>query len=282
MSDANFISQADALELVGNNGVSFVDGSWYLPAQNRNGHEEYTHMRIPGAVFFDIDRISDPETSLPHMLPSPADFARAVSVMGISHDQLIIVYDGPGLFSAARVWWTFKIMGAPDVRILEGGLDAWKAARLPLETGNPNPPMAHLFETAFRPGMVCSMETVQSEVNAGRAVVLDARSADRFNGTAPEPRPGLRSGHMPGSISLPFDLLLENGQMKDPQALDNLFNSLGVDRDRKVITSCGSGVTAAILTLALVQSGRTNHCLFDGSWAEWGKPDGPPVIKDET
>ena len=281
MTEANFISQAEAVELTGRTGVSFVDGSWYLPAQNRDAIGEFMQMRIPGAVFFDIDQISDPNTDLPHMLPDPEMFAKAVSVLGISHDHLIVVYDGPGLFSAPRVWWTFKVMGARDVRILESGMDGWKRAKLPIETGNPNPPLAHMFEACFQPEMVADIQSVREELESGKAVVLDARPVDRFQGKAPEPRPGLRSGHMPGAISLPFNILLEDGRMKSPQALDSLFNSLGIDRSQRVITSCGSGVTAAVLSLALTESGRTAHRLYDGSWAEWGKPQGPPVVTDE-
>lgn len=281
MTQANFISQEKAVALVGQTDVSFVDGSWYLPSQGRNAKAEFEQMRIPGAVYFDIDAVSDTTTDLPHMLPTPQEFAKAVSLLGIGHDHLIVVYDGPGLFSAPRVWWTFKIMGAETVAILEGGMDGWKDANLPIETGNPNPPLAHIFEPSFHPERVCDIDDLQQAINEGNTVVLDARPNDRFKGNAPEPRAGLRSGHMPGSVSLPFNLLMENGRMKEPQSLDTLFTELGIDQDTPVITSCGSGVTAAIITLALDQAGRTNHRLFDGSWAQWGKPDGPPVLIDE-
>ncbi len=281
MSVTNFISQKDALELVGRDDVSFVDGSWYLPAQKRNGWEEFNAMRIPGAVYFDIDAICDPDTDLPHMLPSQEEFAREVSILGISEQHLIIVYDGPGLFSAPRVWWTFKAMGAPDVRILEGGLDHWKATDLPLETGNPNPPRAKLFNAEFDEKLVVDMKQVEANIRSAEAMVLDARSAARFNGEAAEPRAGLRGGHIPGSLNLPFQNLIEDGKLKSPDELDAFFDDMGIGRQTPVITSCGSGVTAAILTLALAQSGRFNTRLFDGSWTQWGQSGGPPVTNDE-
>lgn len=281
MTEASFIAQSDAVGLIGRDDVSFVDASWYLPAQKRNGEEEYRHMRIPGAVFFDIDKISDPNSDLPHMLPSPEEFARTASVMGISNEHQIIVYDGPGLFSSARAWWTFKIMGAQNVKILEGGMDAWKAANLPIETGNPNPPLAHIFTPHFNPGMVASMDEVVEGLKSGDAVVLDARPHARFYGEAKEPRPGLRSGHMPGAINLPSSSIVENGLLKSREALEELFSELGIGENTKVITSCGSGVTAAILSLALSETSRSNHALYDGSWAEWGQSDGPPVTRDD-
>lgn len=277
MSNSNIISQMDAVKLVGDENVSFVDGSWYLPAHNRNGAEEFLAMRIPGAVYFDIDAVADPETDLPHMLPSPEQFAQAASVLGLSNDRKIIVYDGPGLFSAPRVWWTLRIMGARDVSVLEGGFDTWKANTLPVETGNPNPAMARRFVTDFEPERVAGMQLVERNISDAEAVVIDARPLARFEGRDPEPRPGLRSGHIPGSKALPFTMLLSEGKLKNPAQLDEIFNNLGIFRDTAVITTCGSGVSAAILTLALEETGRTNHRLYDGSWAEWGRPDGPGV-----
>ena len=281
MSGTNFISQQSALELIGRADVSFVDGSWYLPDMGRDAKTEFSNMRIPGAVFFDIDAIADQDTDLPHMLPSPEDFAKQVSVLGISDQHLIVVYDGPGLFSAARVWWTFKVMGAPDVRILEGGLDAWKAKGLPLETGNPNPPRAHLFNANFSADRVADMGAVQENIGSENAIVVDARPEARFKGEAPEPRPGLRGGHIPKSVSLPYENLVVEGKLRPREELDRSFTEMGIHHDTSVITSCGSGVTAAILTLALAESGRPNCRIYDGSWAQWGQPDGPPVETDE-
>ncbi|MGI9351376.1 MAG: 3-mercaptopyruvate sulfurtransferase [Rhizobiaceae bacterium] len=282
MTKANFISQSDAHELLGLNDVSFVDASWYLPAQGRDGHAEYLKMRIPGAVFFDIDKIADPETELPHMLPSPEIFEQHASVLGISSDHLIVVYDGPGLFSAPRVWWTFKVMGASDVRILSEGFDSWKSNDLPIETGNPNPPLARIYHADFRPEEVVSRQEVIQAQNNPKTVILDARPNPRFRGAAAEPRPGLRSGHIPGSKSLPFDQVMNGNQLKSPEELDQLFSAMGIGKDRPVVTSCGSGVTAAVLALALNETGRENVRLYDGSWADWGLPDGPEIETDDS
>ncbi|MEM7214225.1 MAG: 3-mercaptopyruvate sulfurtransferase [Pseudomonadota bacterium] len=281
MTEANFISQEDALELIGRNDVSFVDGSWYLAAQRRDAQAEYLKMRIPGAVYFDIDKIADQSSQLPHMLPAPQQFSHDASVLGISNDDLIIVYDGPGLFSAPRVWWTFKVMGAPDVRILTGGIDDWKTKNLPLETGNPNPPLARRFETNFDKNQIASLDNVQAVLNDTETVVLDARPHARFIAEAPEPREGLRGGHIPGSKSLPLNEIIENNRLKSAHSLDEIFTSLGVGQDTPVVTTCGSGVTAAVLILALRESGRDNNRLYDGSWSEWGMPDGPEIEIDE-
>ncbi len=282
LTEANFIIQEDALEMLGRSDVSFVDASWYLPAQGRDGYAEYQQMRIPGAVYFDIDKIADQDTDLPHMLPTAESFSQHVSMLGISDDNLIIVYDGPGIFSAPRVWWTLKMMGAADVRILVGGIDAWKAANLPLETGNPNPPRARIFRARPDETRVATQDQVQASIGDPKTIILDARSNDRFRGVAAEPRAGLRSGHIPGSKSLPFTELLEGAKLKSPEMLDEIFKDLGIDNDQSVITSCGSGVTAAVLALALAQTGRSNFRLFDGSWAQWGLPDGPKIESDDS
>lgn len=277
MTISNFISQQDALKLLDDENVSFVDASWYLPAQNRNGFEEFQSMRIPGAVYFDINEISDQESDLPHMLASPTEFAQKISALGISKNQKIIVYDGPGLFSSARVWWTLKVMGAQNVVILEGGFDAWKKATLPVETGNPNPPTVKLFEVDFNPLCVVDEADVLNNINSKEAILIDARSIERFEGRAEEPRAGMRSGHIPGSKALPFTQLINQGKLKPRSVLDDIFNDLGIYNDIPVITSCGSGVTAAILILALEETGRKNHRLYDGSWAQWGRPNGPEI-----
>ena len=280
MTTSNFIVPAAAAELLNEANVSFVDGSWYLPSMNRNGREEYETMRIPGAVYFDIDKIARQDTDLPHMLPDPETFAREVSTLGISNENLIIVYDGPGLFSSARVWWTFRVMGAEDVRILQGGFDAWKTLGLPVETGNPNPPIAAYFQPTFDGDAVVNQEEVVRFLSSSKGVVLDARPTDRFNGLAEEPRKGLRSGHMPGAESLPSSHLVENGKLISVDRLEEKFSEMGLGKADPVITSCGSGVTAAILTLALAETGRDNSKLYDGSWAEWGRPEGPDIAKD--
>ena len=273
----NIISQRDALDLVHNSAVTFIDGSWYLPAQNRNAKAEYDASRIPGAVFFDIDKISDQDTDLPHMLPSPDTFGSTMSEMGVSSEELNIVYDGPGLFSAPRVWWTLKIMGAKNVKILEGGFDAWRTEGLPIEQGLPASHPSKSFIADFQPGKVAAIEDVQLNMESKRATVIDARPSDRFAGTGTEPRAGLRNGHIPGSKSAPANKFVQNGKLADHQTLERYFRDLNIDKNTEVITTCGSGVTAAILALALTETGRENYSLYDGSWAEWGKPNGPPI-----
>ncbi len=277
MTSSNFITRGDVVDLIGHDDVSIIDGSWYLPTQERNAHEEYNSMRIPGAVFFDIDKIADPNSDLPHMLPDPNEFAKAASMLGISDSNLIVVYDGPGLFSAPRVWWTLKIMGAPDVRIMEGGFERWKEDGLPVETGNPNSPQPKIFEASFSPENVTAMDEVEAASKIDTTVILDARPEPRFAGKADEPRAGLRKGHIPGSKSLPVTDIIKDGKLIASDELEARFSKLGINQDTPTVTTCGSGVTAAILTLALAETGRLNNKLFDGSWAQWGQENGPPV-----
>ena len=281
MASENIISQREALDWLGDDNVSFVDGSWYLPAQKRDAKEEFKNARIQNAVFFDIDVIADPDTELPHMLPHPEVFAMAAGTLGLTHDKLIIVYDGPGLFSAPRVWWTLKTMGATNVKVLEGGFDAWKAEGLPIETGSPKNPRQSIFQTHFTKEKVASISDVESNIKSQGAIVLDARPTARFKGEAAEPRPGMRSGHIPKSKSLPASDLVQNGKLIENSRLNKIFHDLQIHPDTNVITSCGSGVTAAILTLALTETGRKNTRLFDGSWAQWGLPDGLEIMTDD-
>jgi thiosulfate/3-mercaptopyruvate sulfurtransferase len=259
-------------------GLKVVDGSWYLPAQNRDARAEFRAGHIPGAVFFDIDAIADRSTDLPHMLPDAAAFADAVGGLGLSATDTIVVYDGAGLFSAPRVWWTLKVFGAGDVRILDGGLPAWKRAGLPLQAGEMRPLPAH-FSPRFAPDMVHDFDQVAAHLALGDATVLDARSAARFRGEAPEPRPALPSGHMPGACNLPFDRLVDKeGRLLPPEEIRQRFKEAGVDLSRPVITTCGSGVTAALLAFALAALGKEDVAVYDGSWTEWASQPGSPIV----
>jgi thiosulfate/3-mercaptopyruvate sulfurtransferase len=276
MNETSFVSVDWLSEHLHAPDVVVVDGSWYLPTMNRDPQAEYLTGHIPGAVRFDIDTIKDRENALPHMLPRPEQFEREVGALGIGDGMTIVVYDGAGLFAAPRVRWTFLAFGAQDVRILDGGLPAWRAAGLPLEEG-PVRRSPRRFTARFDHGAVAARDDVRRALESGRAQVVDARPADRFRGEAPEPRPGVRSGHMPGSRNVPFGAIVADGRLKQPEALAQAFTDAGVDLDRPVITSCGSGVSAAILSLALEQMSRPALALYDGAWADWGADPACPV-----
>lgn len=270
---------------INENSVQVVDGSWHLPTAGRNAHAEYLERHIPGAVFFDIDAISAPG-DLPHMLPTDEVFAAAVGKLGLAQDSTVVVYESEGLFSAPRVWWTLRIFGFKDVRILNGGLTAWSDAGNRIEEGE-----VAVNETTITPVFqshaVVDASQVLKESNAriagrGRAQILDARSPGRFNGIDPEPRAGLRGGHIPGSVCLAYTRMLDNGNLKSNDQLQQVFAEHGVDDDLPVITSCGSGVTAAILTLALHCIGRDDTAIYDGSWTEWGGRTELPVATETT
>ncbi len=259
-----------------------VDGSWYLPDQNRDAKAEFLAGHIPGAVYFDIDVIADRSTDLPHMLPDAASFSAAASALGLSESDTIVVYDGMGIFSAARVWWMLKIFGASDVHVLDGGLEAWKAAGFPLESGAAAPQPAR-FSTTFDAAAAVDFETVGAALRAGSDVVVDARSAPRFRGEAPEPRPGVRAGHMPGARNVHYGSLLDDaGRMRAPDEIRALFQDAGVDLTRPVITTCGSGVTAATLLLALAELGKDDVRIYDGSWSDWGSRPDAPIVTGEA
>jgi thiosulfate/3-mercaptopyruvate sulfurtransferase len=263
---------------LGEPGLKIVDASWYLPAQNRNGAEEFAAARIPGAVFFDQDKIVDPDSSLPHTLPAPEHFARAAGALGLSESDTIVVYDGPGMFSAPRVWWVLRTFGAGNAYVLNGGFDAWKADGRPVETGAAEPPATTEFVPSFNSSAVASFADIGSIVENRSAQIADARGPGRFSGAEPEPRPGMRSGHMPGAVNVPFGNLSENGKLKPINALRQVLAESGVDLEKPVVTTCGSGVTAAVITLALHSVGHRNNRLYDGSWSEWGGRDDTPIV----
>jgi len=244
-----------------------------LPDAGRDAKAEYDAAHIPGARFFDIDEISDQRSNLPHMAPPPEKFISRMRAMGIGDGHQVVVYDGAGIFSAARVWWTFRLMGKTDVAVLDGGFPKWKAEGREIEDMPPIVRDRHM--TVSRQNqLVKDVTQVAHAAKLGEAEILDARSAARFRGEAPEPRQGLRSGHIPGSKNIPFATLLNaDGTMKPPADLRAVFEGAGVDLAKPAITSCGSGVTAAVLSLALERIGHRNHALYDGSWAEWGMYD---------
>ncbi len=262
--------------------VVIVDASWYLPNLNRDGHAEYLKSHIPGAVYFPIDEIADKDSPLPHMLPSAEDFSTAVSAMGIDRDDHIIVYDAVGLSSSARVWWTFRVFRARNVFILDGGLPAWTEAGFETESGEVSRP-ARSFNAVLDTSAVSDHGAVRRALESAERQVLDARSAERFAGSAPEPRAELSSGHMPGALNLPFPALIgTGGRLLGNDELRQKLEGAGVDLGKAVTTTCGSGVTAAILTLALESVGHDDLSLYDGSWTEWASRDDCPIVKDDT
>lgn len=254
------------------------DGSWHLPTENRDPKKEYLAEHIPGALFFDIDDLSDEKSPLPHMLPSTVKFASRMKKMGVGDGMRIVVYDADGLYSAARVWWTFRAMGHNDVAVLNGGLKKWKAEGRPLDDG----PAPKRFERHYTPlqnsELLRDVDDMRALLRTGAEQIIDARSPGRFEGTEPEPREGLRGGHIPGSRNVHYaDMLNPDGTFKSKENLAKVFAAAGVDIQKPAVTTCGSGVTAAIVSLGLAVLGHVNVPVYDGSWAEWGQDNGLPV-----
>lgn len=255
-----------------------LDGSWHLPNSGRDAKTEYIGEHIPGALFFDIDDLSDEKSDLPHMLPSTVKFASRMKKMGVGDGARIVVYDSTGIFSAARVWWTFRAMGHGDVAVLNGGLKKWKAEGRPVEDGPAPKRSERHYSPLQNTEIIRDLDEMKALLAKGNAQIVDARPAGRFEGKDPEPRPGLRSGHMPGAKNIPSQALLNaDGTFKSPDELAALFKAVGINVAKPVVTTCGSGVTASMLALALAVLGQTNAAVYDGSWAEWGKDNDLPI-----
>jgi len=254
-----------------------LDGTWFMPSEGRDAKAEYAQAHIPEARFFDIDDISDNRSDLPHMAPSIEKFMSRMRAMGVGDGHQVVVYDAQGLFSAARVWWLFRLMGQENIAVLDGGLPKWQAEGHPIEDMTPIVRDRHM--TVRRQNqMVKDVTQVSAASKLGDYEILDARSPGRFRGEEPEPREGLRSGHIPRSKNVYYrDLLNDDGTMKSADDLRAVFDASGIDMDKPAITSCGSGVTAAIINLALERIGKTDHALYDGSWTEWGAFPTVPV-----
>jgi thiosulfate/3-mercaptopyruvate sulfurtransferase len=265
-------------ERLGSPGLQVVDGSWYLPASGRDAAAEFAAAHVPGAVFFDLDASSDRRSRLPHMLPPPGEFAERMAALGLRDDAAIVVYDGSGVnLSAPRVWWTFRAFGHYAVALLDGGFAKWRAEGRPVEAGVPSPPRGR-FAARLDAAMVRDLDAIRSNLTTRREQLVDMRPADRFEGAVPEIRPGVRSGHIPGSLSLPYtELVNPDGTVLAPERLRERIRSAGIDLARPVVASCGSGTTACSLLFALHLLGHEEVSLYDGSWTEWGSAPGLPL-----
>jgi thiosulfate/3-mercaptopyruvate sulfurtransferase len=258
--------------------VRIVDSSFKLPGITPTAREDYDRAHIPGAVFFDIDDVCEPGTSLPHMIPSPDLFAHKIGALGIGDGDRVVVYDSAGLSSAGRAWWMLRMFGHQEVAILDGGLPKWRAEGRPLDAALPSPPPRR-FTARYDPSLVRDRQTLVENLASRREQVVDARAAGRFGGTTPEPRPGMRSGHIPGSRNVPYELVTDprTRQLRSAEELTELFRDAGLALDRPIVTSCGSGVTACALAFTLHLIGHPGAAVYDGSWSEWGLPGDTPI-----
>ena len=260
--------------------VVILDASWHLPTENREAHAEFLEAHIPGALYFDIDRISESSSDLPHMLPSPIQFSSQMRKMGIGDGMRLVVYDTPGMFSAARVWWMFRTMGHSNVQVLNGGFKKWTAEQRPVEQGEPIARGERHFTARLDRGLVRDLDDMKITVAENSAQILDARAPERFLGEEPEFRPGLRSGHIPGSKNFHYRLLInDDGTMKSAREIESLFQDSEISVEDPIITTCGSGVTASVLALALALVGKQS-AVYDGSWSEWGGIKELPIETD--
>ncbi|MGH7023347.1 MAG: 3-mercaptopyruvate sulfurtransferase [Caulobacteraceae bacterium] len=268
-------------ERLGEASLAIIDASWFMPGSGRDPASEYAAGHIPGAVFFGIDEISDHATDLPHMLASPAEFATAARRLGVRRESTLVIYDSHGLFSAPRVWWNFRAMGHEATFILDGGLPRWRAEGRPLERGWPAPPHGD-FKSRPNPALVANLADMRHHIETGDVQVVDARAAQRFAGAAPEPRVGLRSGHMPGAYNTPWASFVSGDALADDERLREALAGAGVDLEKPIVTTCGSGVSASLLALALARLGRDDVAVYDGSWSEWGARDDTPIATGQA